>query len=143
VDFSFRPPNADYLGLKATPAGIVEATKRAEALGFDAVFLNDHIIVKGPPAMVESWGNTFDPLTSLGYLAAVTERIRLGTSVLIVPYRNPIATAKMIATLDQLSGGRMIVAAGARINNVSALCRAHRSAIGCSSAIAVGVVKCS
>ena len=113
MQFSFRPPNADYLGFKATPEGIVETTRKAELLGFDAVFLNDHIIVKGPRSMVESWGNTFDPLTSLGYLAAVTERIKLGTSVLIVPYRNPIATAKMIATLDQLSGGRVIVAVGA------------------------------
>ena len=85
MQFSFRPPNADYLGFKATPEGIVETTRKAESLGFDAVFLNDHIIVKGPRSMVESWGNTFDPLTSLGYLAAVTERIKLGTSVLIVP----------------------------------------------------------
>ncbi len=113
MDCSFRPPNADYLGFKATPEGIVETTKKAEALGFDAVFLNDHIIVKGPQGMVDSWGNTFDPLTSLGYLAAVTSTIRLGTSVLIVPYRNPVAAAKMLATLDQLSGGRVIVAVGA------------------------------
>jgi len=100
------------LGFPATPEGIIETTRRAERLGFDAVFLNDHIIVKGAQSMVESWGNTFDPLTTLGYLAAVTERIRLGTSVLIVPYRNPIATAKMLATLDQLSGGRVIVVVG-------------------------------
>lgn len=113
MNFSFRPPNADYLGFEATRDGIVKATQHAEALGFDAIFLNDHIIVKGPASMVESWGNTFDPLTTLGYLAAVTSRIRLGTSVLIVPYRNPIATAKMIATLDQLSDGRIIVALGA------------------------------
>ncbi|MCH9670403.1 MAG: LLM class F420-dependent oxidoreductase [Gammaproteobacteria bacterium] len=113
MEFSFRPPNADYLGFPATKEGIVRTTQRAEELGFDTAFLNDHIIVKGPSEMVASWSNTFDPLVTLGYLAASTSRIRLGTSVLIMPYRNPVASAKMIATLDQLSDGRITVGIGA------------------------------
>ena len=111
VQFSFRPPNADYLGFQATPRGIIETACKAEELGFDAVLVNDHIIVDGAPRPA-SWRNTYDPLMVLSYLAASTTRIRLGTSVLIMPYRNPIAAAKMIATLDQMSGGRVIAGVG-------------------------------
>jgi probable F420-dependent oxidoreductase len=116
VQCSFRPPNADYLGFEATPEGIVASARRAEELGFDALLVNDHIIVDGTPQVVASWGNTYDPLVVLAYLAARTSRIRLGTSVLILPYRNPVATAKMIATLDQMSGGRVIAGVGAGWN---------------------------
>jgi alkanesulfonate monooxygenase SsuD/methylene tetrahydromethanopterin reductase-like flavin-dependent oxidoreductase (luciferase family) len=49
VQFSFRPPGADYLGFEATPEGIIETACKAEELGFDAVLLNDHIIVDGSP----------------------------------------------------------------------------------------------
>ncbi|MGH8056722.1 MAG: LLM class F420-dependent oxidoreductase [Candidatus Entotheonellia bacterium] len=112
AQFSFRPPNADYLGFKATPAGIIETACRAEELGYDAVLLNDHIIVDGSPRALPSWGNTYDPLIALSYVAARTTRVRLGTSVLIMPYRNPVATAKMLATLDQMSGGRVIAGVG-------------------------------
>src|SRR5919109_1266308 len=112
VQFSFRPPNADYLGFEATPEAILESACKAEELGFDTVLVNDHIIVDGTPQVVTSWGNTYDPLIVLSYVAARTRRIRLGTSVLIMPYRNPVATAKMIATLDQMSGGRVIAGVG-------------------------------
>ena len=112
VQCSFRPPNADYLGFTATPEGIIETACQAEALGFDAVLLNDHIIVDGSPRALTSWGNTYDPLIALSYVAARTTRIRIGTSVLIMPYRNPVATAKMLATLDQMSGGRVIAGVG-------------------------------
>src|SRR2546428_3146385 len=108
VQFSFRPPSADYLGFEATPEGIIETACKAEELGFDAVLLNDHIIVDGSPRALPAWGNTYDPLMALSYVAARTTRIRIGTSVLIMPYRNPVATAKMMATLDQLSRGRVI-----------------------------------
>jgi probable F420-dependent oxidoreductase len=116
VQCSFRPPNADYLGFKATREGIIETACKAEELGFDAVFVNDHIIVDGTPQVVTSWGNTYDPLVVLSYVAACTKRIRLGTSVLIMPYRNPVATAKMMATLDQMSEGRVIAGVGAGWN---------------------------
>jgi probable F420-dependent oxidoreductase len=116
VQFSFRPPNADYLGFQATPEGIIQTACKAEELGFDAVLVNDHIIVDGTPRVLSSWGNTYDPLMVLSYVAARTTRIRLGTSVLIMPYRNPVATAKMIATLDQMSGGRVIAGVGAGWN---------------------------
>jgi probable F420-dependent oxidoreductase len=111
VQFSFRPPNADYLGFEATPEGIITTAYKAEALGFDAVLVNDHIIVDRSPRSAV-WANTYDPLISLSFIAAQTRRIRLGTSMLIMPYRNPIATAKMMATLDRMSGGRVIAGVG-------------------------------
>ena len=113
--YSFRLPNADYLGFPATPQAIVETASKAEELGFDALFVNDHVIVDGSPRN-EPWRNVYDPLMVLSYVAATTSKIMLGTSVLIMPYRNPIVTAKMVATLDQMSGGRAIIGVGSGWN---------------------------
>ena len=110
--YSFRLPNADYLGFPATTEAIVKTAVKAEELGFDALFVNDHVIVDDSPRS-EPWRNVYDPLMVLSYVAARTSRIMLGTSVLIMPYRNPIVTAKMFATLDQMSGGRAIAGIGA------------------------------
>ena len=115
VRFSCRCPNADYLGFEATPEGIIAAAAKAEALDFDAVFVNDHIIVDGSPRSAP-WTNTYDPFVALSFIAANTTRIGLGVSVLIVPYRNPIATAKALATIDRMSGGRLIAGIGAGWN---------------------------
>ena len=109
--YSFRLPNADYLGFPATTEAIVQTARKAEELGFDALFVNDHVIVDDSPRS-EPWRNVYDPLMVLSFVAARTSRIKLGTSVLIMPYRNPIVTAKMVATLDQMSGGRAIVGVG-------------------------------
>ena len=115
AQYSFRLPNADYLGFPATPQAIVETACKAEEIGFDALFVNDHVIVDDAPRSA-LWRNVYDPLMVLSHVAARTSRALLGTSVLIMPYRNPIVTAKMIATLDQLSGGRAIAGVGAGWN---------------------------
>ena len=113
--YSFRLPNADYLGFPATTQAIIETACKAEELGFDALFVNDHVIVDDSPRN-EPWRSVYDPLMVLSYVAAMTSRIKLGTSVLIMPYRNPIVTAKMFATLDQMSGGRAIAGVGSGWN---------------------------
>ena len=125
--FSFRLPNADYLGFPATTQAIVETACKAEKLGFDALFVNDHVIVDDSPRS-EVWRNVYDPLVVLSYVAACTSKIKLGTSVLIMPYRNPIATAKALATLDQMSGGRVIAGVGSGWNQAEfdALGRPYR-----------------
>ena len=115
AQYSFRLPNADYLGFPATPQAIIETACKAEELGFDALFVNDHVIVDDAPRSAP-WRNVYDPLMVLSHVAALTSRVLLGTSVLIMPYRNPIVTAKMVATLDQLSGGRAIAGVGAGWN---------------------------
>ena len=113
--YSFRLPNADYLGFPASTEAIVQTAVKAEELGFDALLVNDHVIVDDSPRN-EPWRNVYDPLMVLSYVAARTTKILLGTSVLIMPYRNPIVTAKMFATLDQMSGGRAIAGIGAGWN---------------------------
>ena len=115
AQYSFRLPNADYLGFPATTQAIVETACKAEDLGFDALFVNDHVIVDDLPRN-ELWRNVYDPMMVLSYVAARTSKIQLGTSVLIMPYRNPIVTAKMLATLDQMSGGRVIAGVGSGWN---------------------------
>jgi probable F420-dependent oxidoreductase len=114
VRFSCRCPNADYLGFEA-PEAIIASAAKAEELGFDAVFVNDHIIVDGSPRSAP-WVNTYDPLVALPFIAANTTRIGLGVSVLIVAYRNPIATAKALATIERMSVGRLIAGVGAGWN---------------------------
>ena len=112
IKYSFRLPNADYLGFPATSKAIIETACKAEKLGFDALFVNDHVIVDDSPRSAP-WRNVYDPLMVLSYVAALTSKVKLGTSVLIMPYRNPIVTAKMFATLDQMSDGRAIAGVGA------------------------------
>lgn len=86
-------------------------TTAAEKLGFDAVLIPDHIVA--PPATMEHYGPIWpDIFTLLGYLAARTNRIQLGSSVVVVPYRNPLVVAKCVATVDQVSRGRFIFGIG-------------------------------
>jgi probable F420-dependent oxidoreductase len=90
----------------ASPEAIRRVAQRAEDLGYDGIWVSDHIVI--PHAAIERFGSMFyEPLTVLAFAAACTSRVRLGTTVLILPYRNPIVTAKVLATLDVLSGGRV------------------------------------
>jgi probable F420-dependent oxidoreductase len=111
VSFSTRAPNSDYLGFEASPDAIVAAAKKAEEVGFDAIFVNDHIVV-GDDARSAPWTNVYDPFVAMSFIAAHTSRIGVGVSVLIMPYRNPVATAKALATLDLMSAGRVTVGVG-------------------------------
>ena len=82
--------------------------RRAEELGFDSLWITDHIVTAYQFYAV-SW---LDSLMTLSHVAAITERVRLGTSVLILPVRQPVVLAKEVATLHQLSGGRYIYGIG-------------------------------
>jgi probable F420-dependent oxidoreductase len=91
---------------------IVRLAVKAEALGLDSVWASDHVFNVG--YVLERIGNRpyYDPLTMLTYVAAKTERIALGTSVLVLPYHQPMRLAKAAATLDVISGGRLLLGVG-------------------------------
>jgi probable F420-dependent oxidoreductase len=97
-------------GAGADPHTIVQTARRGEELGFDSVWVNDHVLV---PSTLPRYAQILEALTTLVWVAAHTESLRLGTSVLILPQRDPILAAKQLATLDVLSGGRVIAALGA------------------------------
>jgi probable F420-dependent oxidoreductase len=99
------------MGPQSTRATITACARAVEDAGFDAAFVVDHLAI--PPDQTEgSGGRYLDPLTTLAYLAGITQRIRLGVSVLVIPYRPAVLTAKQIATLQELSGERLILGAG-------------------------------
>lgn len=99
------------MGPQSARATLRACAKTAETLGFDALFVSDHLCI--PPDDTEgSGGRYLDVLATLAWLAGVTERVRLGVSVLVLPYRPAVLTAKQIATIQELSGERMILGAG-------------------------------
>jgi alkanesulfonate monooxygenase SsuD/methylene tetrahydromethanopterin reductase-like flavin-dependent oxidoreductase (luciferase family) len=82
-----------------------------EGLGFDLLMVSDHVVVT--PDVAEQYPAPFyEPFTTLAWLAGITERIVLGTTVLVVPYRHPLLIARMAANLNQLSGGRLVLGVG-------------------------------
>src|SRR6266581_710762 len=89
---------------------MLEVARRAEERGLDSVGVTDHVIVP-EQANVIYREDMLDPLAVLPWLAGVTHRVALGTSVVILPYRSPIPVAKLLASVDVLSGGRLIVGA--------------------------------
>src|SRR5437868_686835 len=99
------------IGRKAGPNAIRRAAEQAEQLGFADVWTSEHIILPNgapyPPSP-----SFYDPVLALTWAAAYTSRVRLGTSVLVLPMRHPLPLAKELATLQNLSGGRFILGAG-------------------------------
>jgi probable F420-dependent oxidoreductase len=89
-------------------AELAAFARRAEELGFDSLWATDHLL-HGSLFYREPW---LDPVISLSYAAAVTSRVRLGTSIIVMPTRNPILLAKELSTLQALSGERFVLGAG-------------------------------
>ena len=132
------------LHLPASTAGIksedlIRFAQRAETLGFYCITVADHVIVPRDISVPYPYttdgkypgtGYHLETLMTMGFLAGATNRIRFVTSVMILPYRNPIVTAKMLASLDVLSGGRVIVGAGRRLDEGRIRNLAHRAVRG-------------
>lgn len=120
MKFGIHLPNFSPLGGREPT---IRVARRAEELGFDSLWTSDHVIM---PERVESRYpysrtgafsfdasiNYTDPFITLAVAAGCTERVELGITVLILPLRDPIVTAKMLSSLDMLSGGRVLLAAG-------------------------------
>jgi probable F420-dependent oxidoreductase len=107
VHFGVILPN---YGQDSNPDGIRRVAEAAEELGYHSVWATEHIIVG--PAAVEPYGRLYDPLGTLGWVAGWTERIGLGTSIVILPLHHPMYLAKQVATLQELSGGRFTLGVG-------------------------------
>ena len=99
------------MGPQSTPELLRECACIAEELGLDELWVADHIAIP-PDDAKGSGGRYLDPLATLAFLAAVTERIGLGTAVLNLPYRPALPTAKWVATIQELSGGRLRLGVG-------------------------------
>ncbi len=98
-------------GRVSSPEAIRRVAQAADDLGFDSIWTTDHVLV--PEAHYEPYGRIFETWTTLAYVAALTQQVRLGTSILLLGLRHPALVAKQAATLDQLSGGRLILGIGA------------------------------
>jgi len=108
MNFGITLPN---FGKYADKNEILKIAASAEELGFKSLWVSDHVVI---PDSHQGFGDVFyDPFITLAYVAAHTRNISLGTSVIILPYRNPVVLAKMISTLDVLSEGRVILGLGA------------------------------
>jgi probable F420-dependent oxidoreductase len=92
------------------PEGIRRAAESAEELGFDSVWATEHVLV-GPEA-ADPYARVYAPLVTLGWLAGLTSRVALGTSVVVLPLHHPVHLAKEAATLQELSGGRLELGLG-------------------------------
>ena len=111
-----------HVGVQATRDTLREFAPRVEALGFDSLWVSDHVVIprgyesRYPynPSGQLGWTELplLEPLSTLLFVAALTERVQLGTTVLVVPMRNPVLHAKVLATLDVLSGGRLVLGVG-------------------------------
>src|SRR4030081_1880613 len=99
-----------HAGSQASPELIKRHAQRAEALGLSDVWVSEHIIV--PRAQFPRSPLFYDPILTLTWVASVTERVRLGTSVIVLPMRHPLPLAKELSTLHNLSGGRLILGVG-------------------------------
>src|SRR5262245_45219095 len=120
MQFGIGLPNLSYVDPTETLLRLAQA---AQDLAFDSLWVSDHVFMPYEYAPNYPYSATgrlglsatdhiLDPLTTLSFLAGTVFTLRLGVSVLIIPYRNPIVTAKMLVTLDVLSGGRVILGAG-------------------------------
>ncbi len=99
------------MGPQSTRTTFRACARIAEDAGFDALFVSDHLCI--PPDQTEgSGGRYLDVLAALAYLAGMTSRIRIGVSVLVLPYRPAVLTAKQVATIQELSDERMILGVG-------------------------------
>ncbi len=97
------------------PEGAASIAQLAEAAGFESFWLGEHVVFAEPPppfSPVPPTARVLDPLITLAFLAAHTRQVRLATGVLILPQRNPLVLAKELASLDTLSGGRVIFGIG-------------------------------
>jgi probable F420-dependent oxidoreductase len=100
------------LGALYRPADSARLARTAEELGFDSVWAGEHVVLPSPrvaPSPMEPTDPILDPIVHLTFIAAVTQRVLVASGIIILPQRNPLVLAKQAATLDVLSGGRLLL----------------------------------
>ncbi len=98
-------------GPGANPADILKWAQIIETLGYDSIMIADHIAIT--PSVAQRYPDPFyDTFATLAWLAGQTSRVRLGTTVAVLPYRNPVHTARLVANIDEFSGGRFVLGVG-------------------------------
>jgi alkanesulfonate monooxygenase SsuD/methylene tetrahydromethanopterin reductase-like flavin-dependent oxidoreductase (luciferase family) len=103
--------NVPNFGPGTRPEVLRQWARTVEGLGYDLLMVSDHVVIT--PDVAEQYPAPFyEPFTTLSWLAGTTDRIRLGTTVLLAPYRHPLLVARMAANLNQLSGGRLVLGVG-------------------------------
>jgi probable F420-dependent oxidoreductase len=107
MDYGICLPNVTD---SASPESIEAAAETAERLGWTSVWTTDHLLVER--AQAENYGRVFEAIETLAWVGARHRSLQLGTSVIVVPMRNAVVLAKELATLDALSGGRVIAGVG-------------------------------
>jgi alkanesulfonate monooxygenase SsuD/methylene tetrahydromethanopterin reductase-like flavin-dependent oxidoreductase (luciferase family) len=103
--------NLISFGPGASPESLSRWAAFAENVGYHFVMLGDHVAIT-PDVQGRYPAPFYDPFTTLGWLAGMTRRVELGFTVIVLPYRHPLETARMAANLDRLSGGRLIFGVG-------------------------------
>jgi probable F420-dependent oxidoreductase len=99
-------------GPGADPASLEGWARFAEDIGYHFIMISDHVAIT-PDVQAAFTGTFYDPFILLSWMASITKRVELGTTVTILPYRHPLQTARISANIDQLSGGRFILGVGA------------------------------
>jgi probable F420-dependent oxidoreductase len=108
MEFGYILPN---YGDKIKPDQLLEISRTCEDAGYDSVWATDHIVM--PTEFREPYGELLEPLTTLAFIASRTDKLRVGTSCIVLAQRNPILVAKQAATLDVFSKGRVMLGFGA------------------------------
>ncbi|MGW6573564.1 LLM class flavin-dependent oxidoreductase [Streptomyces sp. NPDC054945] len=103
--------NVPNFGPGTDPGVLREWARIVEGLGFDLLMVSDHVAVT-PDVSARYPAPFYEPFTTLSWLAGITTGVRLGTTVLVMPYRHPLLVARMATNLDQLSGGRLVLGVG-------------------------------
>ena len=109
MEFGVTIPN--NWGLE-NPRTVIEFGPMAEELGYDSVWVMDHLFNNGYIRERLDDKPYYHPMATLSHISALTSKVQLGTSVLVLPYHNPVELAKYAATLDQMSGGRVVLGVG-------------------------------
>jgi probable F420-dependent oxidoreductase len=112
MKFGLSPIN---MGVCSHPEVMTRVAQAAEAAGFDSLWVGEHVVLpvpRTPASPMDPQDPVLDPVVTLTFLAAQTRRILLGTGIIILPQRNPLVLAKELASLDVLSGGRLILGIG-------------------------------